>query len=540
MRPPRPDVLQLSVQGLTMRFGGIVAVDNLDFTAQAGTITAVIGPNGAGKTTAFNCVTGFYRPTAGTITVSGGRGALRVDTLPEHRVVTEAGIARTFQNIRLFTGMTVLENLLVAQHRALSRSGLLQLQGLLGMRSFRLAERAAVGKAMGWLSRMGLSERANDVAGTLPYGLQRRLEIARAMCLEPRFLCLDEPAAGLNPLESGVLSEDLMRLASEDGVGILLIEHDMAVVMDVSDQVVVLEYGRKIAAGPPERVRADPTVIAAYLGEAPAQSLSALRSPKAASPCSVAETLESPPLLEIKRLRAGYGPVEVLHDIDLTVREGEIVTLLGANGAGKSTLLRCLFGEPEPRAGQVLFQQASLVGRAPHEIAALRIAHSPEGRRIMPKMTVLENLQIGAHLCKAAHFDADVERVLRLFPRLAERLWQRAGTMSGGEQQMLAIGRALMQRPKLLLLDEPSLGLAPLIVRQIFEAICRINDEEGVTILLVEQNAVQALEVADRGYVLQTGRVVESGSAHDLLASTEIRNAYIGPESEPRNRRSSR
>jgi branched-chain amino acid transport system ATP-binding protein len=230
----------------------------------------------------------------------------------------------------------------------------------------------------------------------------------------------------------------------------------------------------------------------------------------------------------------------VLHEIDLTVREGEIVTLLGANGAGKSTLLRCLFGEPEPRAGQILFQQASLLGRAPHEIAALGIAHSPEGRRIMPKMTVLENLQIGAHLGEVAHFEADAERVLRLFPRLAERLWQRAGTMSGGEQQMLAIGRALMQRPKLLLLDEPSLGLAPLIVRQIFEAICRINAEEGVTILLVEQNALQALEVADRGYVLQTGRVVESGPAHDLLASTEIRNAYVGPESERRNRGSSR
>ena len=539
MNPPQRHERHLTVQGLTMRFGGIVAVDNLDFSAPGGMITAVIGPNGAGKTTAFNCVTGFYRPTRGMITVSDERGTVRVDTLPGHRVVIEAGIARTFQNIRLFAGMTALENLLVAQHRALSRSGLLQLQGLLGMRAFRVAERTAVDKAMECLARLGLSERANDAAGTLPYGLQRRLEIARAMCLEPRFLCLDEPVAGLNPLESRALGEDLRRLAVEDGIGILLIEHDMAVVMQVADQIVAMQYGRKIASGSPEEVRADPRVIAAYLGGTPEESLSALRPSKPSSPRGSAKAFKSPPLLEVKRLRVGYGRVEVLHDIDLTAREGEIVTLLGANGAGKSTLLRCLCGEPRPWAGQALFQQTTLSGRAPHEVAALGIAHSPEGRRIMPQMTVLENLQIGAHLRAPAHFETDIERVFRLFPLLAERLLQRAGTMSGGEQQMLAIGRALMQRPKLLLLDEPSLGLAPLIVRRIFEAICRINVEEGVTILLVEQNAVEALEIADRGYVLQTGRIVQAGSAHELLTSVEIRNAYVGPQSERRNRGSS-
>uniref|UniRef100_UPI00131B58D1 ABC transporter ATP-binding protein n=1 Tax=Beijerinckia sp. L45 TaxID=1641855 RepID=UPI00131B58D1 len=223
----------LIVRGLTMRFGGILAVDNLDFGARTGQVTAVIGPNGAGKTTAFNCVTGFYKPTAGEITIRDGAGALRVDTLPGHRIVSRAGIARTFQNIRLFAGMTALENLLVAQHRTLSRSGLLQLQGLIGLPSYRRAEDAAVDKAMGWLARMGLTDRANDEAGTLPYGLQRRLEIARAMCLDPRFLCLDEPAAGLNPRESAGLAEDLRRLTQEDGIGVLLIEHDMSVVMGV-------------------------------------------------------------------------------------------------------------------------------------------------------------------------------------------------------------------------------------------------------------------------------------------------------------------
>ena len=238
------ELSRLKVRGLTMRFGGIVAVDSVDLDASSGEITAIIGPNGAGKTTAFNCVTGYYRPTAGTIHVERGGHSLQVDKLAGHDVVHRAGIARTFQNIRLFAGMTALENLLVAQHRALSRSGMLQLAGLFGLKAYREAESGAVAKAMHWLERIGLSARANDEAGTLPYGAQRRLEIARALCLEPAFLCLDEPAAGLNPQESTRLGEMLLRMKDELGIGILLIEHDMGVVMNVSDKVVVLDRGQ--------------------------------------------------------------------------------------------------------------------------------------------------------------------------------------------------------------------------------------------------------------------------------------------------------
>jgi branched-chain amino acid transport system ATP-binding protein len=352
-------------------------------------------------------------------------------------------------------------------------------------------------------------------AGELPHVDRRLVEIARALAMRPRVLLLDEPAAGLMRADKVILSGLLQRIGAL-GIVVILVEHDMMMVMEISDHVVVLDAGARIASGTPPDIRRNPAVIKAYLGgEASAR-------PRAA-PWSGSYD----PVLATVKLSAGYGAAPVLDGISLEVRPGETVTLIGSNGAGKSTAMRALSGLLRPVAGEILLNDRSIARLEAHHIAASGLALVPEGRQVFPDLTVYDNLVLGAHSQLHADVERQIAQLLERFPRLRDRLYSRAGLLSGGEQQMLAIARGLMAQPRVLLLDEPSLGLAPAIVNELFDILAELRDD-GVTILLVDQLAALALTIADRGYVLESGRIVRADAAATLTHDPEVEAAYLG------------
>ena len=518
-----PQIL-LEVREVSRRFGGLQALDAVSFDVRRGEILALIGPNGAGKSTLLNVISGAVPANSGEVRFKGER----IDRLPPEQV-NRRGLVRTFQGAEVLRSLSVRENVMAA---GVARSGSGVLDGLLGIGRAQRVQRQLREDALQHLQVVGLGHLADTPAVLLTAGQQRLLAVARALATGAELLILDEPGAGLNTLEKNLLVEVILRIR-RNGTTVVFVEHDLGFVGRLAERMVVLDHGRLIARGLPGEVRANPAVIEAYLGHTD------VAAPVRAAATGTAETA---PLLSIDRLSVRYGGLIALDAASLEVRQGEIVALIGANGAGKSTLLKTIAGAVAPGGGSLLFQDADLAGVPMEARTGLGISLAPEGRALFPALSVRDNLLVGryAQVRKAglaqllfpfgraaAEMREVLEEVLDFFPRLRERLDQQAGTLSGGEGQMLAIGRALMNRPRLLMLDEPSFGLAPQVSREILESLPRLT-QRGVTVLMVEQNARSALQVADRAYILVNGKVVAQGSSRELVERPDIAQAYLG------------
>jgi len=484
----------LTLLGLTVRFGGVTALDAVSITLAPGEVVGLIGPNGAGKTTFIDAVTGYVTPSAGSVLLDGRA----IDGWsPRRRAV--AGIGRSFQSLELFESMTVAENLQTASDPRDLRH---YLSDLVCPGRPRLAPTAVAA-----VREFGLQDDLASRPEELPYGRRRLVAIARAVASGPSVLLLDEPAAGLDSEERNDLARFIRRLADEWGLAVLVVEHDVALVLETSDRVAVLDFGVKIAEGTSEEIVHDPAVVASYLGAETATAPA--RRPRAPG---------SDVVLQVEGLSAGYGDLAAVRDLDLIVRAGEVVALLGPNGAGKSTTLLTLAGELPTLAGRVTY-----LGRRNNDPLHRRVRQGlgfvPEERSVFHSLTVAANLRLGPGPTNVA---------IHLFPELRPLLGRKAGLCSGGEQQILSLARALAARPRLLIVDELSLGLAPLVVGRLLDAIRLAADESGVGVLLVEQHVGRALEVADRACVLNRGRVVLESSADDLLDDPgALERAYI-------------
>ena len=508
----------LAVRDVSVRFGGLQALDSVTLEVSPGEVHGLIGPNGAGKTTLFNVVTGLQRPT-------GGQVLLRTHDVTKFRPHARArlGLGRTFQRLELFGTLSARDNVQMAaevqQHKLSSG-------------------RTPAEEAEYQLARVGILHVADEPSDSLPTGLARLVEMARALATSPSVLLLDEPSSGLNAEETQSLGEVLTQLASE-GMGVLLVEHDMTLVMSICSQVDVLDNGAVIARGEPAAVQADPIVQEAYLGgqtssEAPSR-IAARAAPGDVADEAQAEgrprpdgTAGAPLALSAVDLRAGYGRIEVLHGVSFEVRPGTSMALLGPNGAGKTTLLNAISGQIPLSGGTVEVGGRPLGRNATERLARSGVCMIPEGRAIFPNLTVSENLLMYTFRQPGLKSRNVEERAFQRFPALANRRKQLAGTLSGGEQRMLAMARALTTEPKVLLLDELSMGLAPIIVDQLYDIVGQLVASEGLTIVMVEQFVQTALSIADEAAIMVNGELVKRGKPAEV--HSEVVSAYLGGE----------
>ena len=448
----------------------------------------------------MNALSGFVPLRSGTVTL----GEETVTIWSPNRLA-KSGLARTFQNVRLFRGLTVSENVEVAA---------------VGV---GLGRREAKRRASEVLEWVGLLPRAHLPTEKLSFGEEQRVGIARAIATRPQFLLLDEPAEGLNEAEGDELVALISRIRESEGCGVLIIEHDMRLVMNLCDSIHVLDNGLTIATGSPDEVQKNDAVITAYLGT---RKLGAQVTDQTPAPVP-SEREEAPELLSVEDLHVSYGRVPALRGVSLKVRRGEMVGVVGPNGAGKSTLLLTIAGVLRPIQGGVQLGDESLVRQAPEDIVRKGVSLVPERRHIFAQLTVEENLKVAAATrTEKQQTTRDLEELYERFPILGERRASRGGNLSGGQQQQLAIARALLTRPQLLLVDEPSLGLAPILVERVFDSLAALRDE-GVSILLVEQNALATIEMSDRIYVLRRGEIALEGEGTDATIRADIVKSYI-------------
>jgi ABC-type branched-subunit amino acid transport system ATPase component len=514
----------LEVAGLVKRFGGLTAIDHVDLALMPGAIAGVIGPNGAGKSTLIGLIGGALAPSGGAI-VLDGRDVTRLPASERAR----AGIGRTYQIPRPFLEMTVEENLEVAQY---------------AIEPFVLA-RVAREARRDLLIRCGLADAASLPARALPLLRRKRLEVARAMALKPRILLLDEVAAGLIDSEIGELIA-LIKSLADPGRAILIVEHVIRVVRECCACSVVLNFGKKLIEGPTAEILADDQVAAIYLGtgaggarnERSTGANGNVRPSRiqvgppnnkrtALAPLVAPPGTHAGPLLRLERVEAGYGQARVLMGVDLGVEAGQAVAVLGANGAGKTTLARVISGSLAPTSGGVAIEGRPVARLGAHRVAELGVAHCMEGRRIFQTLSVEENLRIAARGADGATMRERLRAVYDLFPVLAERKDSAGTSMSGGQQQMLAIARALMARPRLVIFDEISLGLAPVVMDKLYEALALLR-QAGMTLIVIEQDVDRALALVDYAYVLEHGVFALAGDPKTVAADPRLRHIYVG------------
>ncbi len=477
----------LEVSGLTKRYGGLVAVKEMSLSVAAGKILGLIGPNGSGKSTVMKLIMGIERPDGGSVHING----VDVAGWPSHRIA-RMGAGIVFQHSRPLHRQTVLENIKLA---------------LLPDKLTRLfADPQTDARARAIAARVGLTGVLDRRPGTLPFADLRKIEIAKAIARDPQVLLIDEPFAGLTAKETAAFSELICELR-DDGRAVLLVDHNVKSVSRLVDRVIAMYVGERIAEGSADEVMRNETVRRVYLGgtiETAARPESSFRD-------------AATPFLEVDKVSVHYGKAQALEQVSIHVHEREFVAVVGLNGAGKTTLFNTISGLL-PYTGDVRRQGATLRGQSAAAIARGGIVQCPEGRELFVDMTVRENLDLGGQHLPPGESDAQIEALFELFPILRERQRQAAGTLSGGEQQMLTIARALMMKPKLLMLDEPTLGLAPVILEQISKALERLRQTTPITVLLAEQNVTFALPHADRVYVLEHARIVWEGDPAKFAA----------------------